>query len=130
VARPVTISTVAPGTSWDQERRLEQALERRAETLDCIVAARASTPDGLRVKAEALVLVALRYAWQQEDKALEEVARSGDAGYRLALSLAWPRPIRRLNSHWRWMREASIGKSHFCRMLANIPTQRSHFEQY
>jgi len=74
--------------SRDQERRLEQALDRRTETLNCVVAARASTPDGLRVKAEALVLVALRYKWSQEGKALEEVARYGGTRDHLALSLA------------------------------------------
>jgi len=74
--------------SRDQERRLEQALDRCAEPLDCVVAARASTPDGLRVKAEAFVLVALRYAWSQEGKALEDVARHGGARDHLAMSLA------------------------------------------
>jgi len=74
--------------SRDHERRLEQALDRRAEILDRVVAARASTPDGLRVKAEVFVLVALRCVWSRESKALEEVARYGDARDHLALSLA------------------------------------------
>jgi len=73
--------------SRDQERRLEQALDRRTETLDCVIAAQASTPDGLRGKAGALCLVALGCAYSQEGQALEEIAYYGGA-WNLALSLA------------------------------------------
>jgi hypothetical protein len=74
--------------SRDQERRLEQALDRCSETLDCVIATQAATPDGLRVKAEALGLVASGYAFPQEAETLEELAELGSVWHRLALSLA------------------------------------------
>ena len=73
--------------SRDQERRLEHAMDRRTETLHCVIAAQASTPDGLRGKAGALCLVALGCAVSHEGEALEEIAYYGDA-WNLALSLA------------------------------------------
>jgi hypothetical protein len=74
--------------SRDQERWLEQALEPRRETLGRIITTVAATPAGLRVKAEALRLVALAYAFSEEDETLEEIAEYGGAWARLALSLA------------------------------------------
>jgi len=73
--------------SRDQERRLDQALDSRTETLDCVIAARAATPDGLCGKAAALCLVALGCAYSREGEALKEIAYYGGA-WNLALSLA------------------------------------------
>lgn len=74
--------------SRDQERRLEQALDRRSETLDGIITTPACTPSGLRAKAEALELVALGYAGSQESVTLAQIGHYGGAWDRLALSLA------------------------------------------
>jgi hypothetical protein len=74
--------------SRDRERRLEQALDRRAETLECIIATPAASPAGLRVKAEALGLLALGCAYSYQGDTLEEIARYGGVPDRLALSLA------------------------------------------
>jgi hypothetical protein len=74
--------------SRDRERRLEQALDRRAGTLERIIATPAASPAGLRVKAEALGLLALGYACSHHGETLEEIARYGGVPDRLALSLA------------------------------------------
>lgn len=74
--------------SQDRERRLEQALDRRAETLERIIATPAATPAGLRVKAEALGSLALGYAYSYQGETLDEIAQYGGVPDRLALSLA------------------------------------------
>jgi mRNA-degrading endonuclease toxin of MazEF toxin-antitoxin module len=74
--------------SRDQERRLHHALDRRAETLDCIITTPASTPAGLRVKAKALRLATLGYVSSNEGRTLAQSAQYGDRWNDLALSLA------------------------------------------
>lgn len=74
--------------SRDQERRLEDALDQREETWNRIIATPARTPAGMRAKAEALGMVVQFYAYAHEGDTLEEIATSGDARNRMALSLA------------------------------------------
>jgi len=72
----------------DQVRRLEHALDRHAEMLECIITTPASTPAGLRVKAKALGLATFGDAISDDGATLEVIAQEGGACDRLALSLA------------------------------------------
>lgn len=74
--------------SRDQERRLQQALDRCRKTLDRIITTPAATPAGLRVKAEAIRLATRGSAFSHGRGPLEEIAEHGGAWDRLALSLA------------------------------------------
>jgi len=72
----------------DQERRLQHALDRHAETLDRIITTPASTPAGLRVKAKALELATFGDLLSDDGGTLEVIAQDGGGCDRLALSLA------------------------------------------
>jgi hypothetical protein len=74
--------------SRDQERRLRQALGRHAETLNRIIMTPASTPAGMRVKAQAMGLAAFGHRSSDEGGTLEETAQYGVGWDRLARSLA------------------------------------------
>lgn len=85
--------------SRDQERRLRQALDRHTETLNRIIMTPASTPTGMRVKAQAMGLAAFGHVSSDEDGMLEETAQYGIGWDRLARSLArdvlaWTTPSR------------------------------------
>jgi len=70
--------------SRDQERRLAQALDHHAGTLDRIIATPASTPAGLRVKAQALCLASFG---SDDGEAVDEIDLDGRGCGPLALSL-------------------------------------------
>ena len=74
--------------SRGQERRLDKAADERAETIDTIIATPATTPAGMRAKAEAVGLVVLAYAYLDDGDTLETIAKQGDTPDRIALSLA------------------------------------------
>lgn len=74
--------------SREQERRLDEAIDARNETVRRIIETPATGPEGMRVKAEALAALVVEYADSYEGSTVSEIAEEGKLPTRVALSLA------------------------------------------
>lgn len=71
-----------------QERRLYDAMDARNETVETIIETAANTPEGMRVKVQALEALVAEYADSYEGNTVSEIAENGKLPTRIALSLA------------------------------------------